>query len=60
MKITIQITDYTTPAKPSIRIHNGFADGEKVELEINDERFVVDGKELISAVRKAMLDQFGR
>ena len=60
MKITIEINDYTTPAKPSIRIHNGWADGERVELEVAGERYVVDGKELISAVRRAMLDSLGR
>lgn len=60
MKVTIELTDHTTPAKPSIRIHNGWADGEKVELEIDGERYVVDGQELISAVQRALLDPFGR
>ena len=47
MKITAEITDYSNPAKPSIKIHNAHFDDNKVELEVKGERYTVSGKELI-------------
>lgn len=60
MKVTCQIEDYTTPSKPAIKVHNAWAYGNHVELEVNGERYEVDGKELISAIEKCMLDCFKR
>ena len=60
MKVTCEIEDYSKPAKPSIRVHNAWRDGKKVELEIDGVRYTVSGDELISAVRRAMLDCFGK
>ena len=59
MKVTCEINDYSNPAKPQIKVHNAWADGRKVELEVNGERYKVNGEELISAVKKCMLDVFG-
>ena len=59
MTVTCEIDDYSTPAKQRIRIHNGWVDGSKVELEINGERYTVQASELISAVQRATLNVFG-
>lgn len=59
MKVTCEINDYSTSAKPKIKVHDSWADGRKVELEVNGERYTVDGEELISAVKKCMLNVFG-
>ena len=58
MKVTCEINDYSKPAKPKIKVHNAWADGRAVELEVNGERYKVNGEELISAVKKCMLDVF--
>ena len=58
MKVTIEIKDYSKPAKPNIRIHNAWGDSGKVELEINGERYVVLAEELVSATRRATLNCF--
>lgn len=55
MTVTCEITDLSTPTKPSIRIHNAWNNGSRVELEINGERYTVDGAELISAIRRCLL-----
>lgn len=60
MKVTVEINDYSNPAKQNIRIHNTWNSPEEVTLEVAGERYTVDGKELISAVRRCMLDSFGR
>lgn len=57
MKITAEITDYSKPAKPSIRIHNDYFDGNKIELEVKGERYTVLGSELIYAVKRCMLER---
>ena len=59
MKVTCQIEDYSNPAQPSIKIHNAFSDGKMVELEVNGVKYKVSGDELISAVKRAMLNCFG-
>lgn len=58
MKVTCEITDYSTPAQPNIRVHNGFNSG-MVELEIRGQRYVVSADELISAVQRAKLNVMG-
>lgn len=60
MKVTIEIHDYSDPAKPSIRVHSSWNSGKEVELEVEGKRYTVDGEELMSAVRRAMLNVFGR
>lgn len=60
MKVTIEINDYSNPAKPSIRVHSDWNDGKQIELEVEGKRYTVDGEELMSAVRRAMLNVFGR
>ena len=60
MKVTTQIEDYSNPAKSPIRIHNCWNDGDRVEVEVDGERHIVDGDELISAVKRCMLNCFGR
>ena len=60
MKVTAQINDYSNPAMPTIRVHNVWNDGKKVELEVDNKRYTVDGDELISAVKRCMLDCFGK
>jgi len=60
MKVTCEINDYSNPSKAVIRVHNAWHVGEHVELEINGERYEVDGKELKSAVDRCMLDVFGK
>lgn len=61
MKVTCEINDYsTTPAKPSIRVHNHPLNGNQVELEVDSKRYVVSGDELISAIKRCMLDVFGK
>ncbi len=60
MKVTCEITDRSKPAKENIRIHNTFFGGDDVEVEINGERYTVNGLDLISAVNKCMLNNFGR
>ena len=58
MKVICEITDYSNPAKPNIRVHNGFSSG-MVVLEIKEERYVVSADELISAVQRAKLNVMG-
>ena len=59
MKVTCEIKDYSNPAKTSIRVHNSWADGNKVEIEVDGIRYTVSGEELISAVRRCLLDALG-
>lgn len=58
MEVTCKINDYSNPAKPSVFIHSSWSHGERVELEIGDERYTVDGDELISAIKRCMLNVF--
>lgn len=60
MKITAEIHDYSEPAKTPIRVHNYWNYGDMVELEVNGERYTVDGSELISAINRCMLNTFGK
>ena len=55
MKVTVEVDDYSNPAQKNIRVHNAWADGEKVELEVDGKRYKVDAEELISAIRRAKL-----
>lgn len=57
MNITCRIEDHSNPAQPSIKIHNSYCNGEWVELEIDNKRYTVSGKELISAVERCMIKE---
>ena len=59
MTITAEINDYSNPAQPQIRVHNCWADGDKVELEVDGKRYKVQGSELISAIKRCTLNTFG-
>ena len=54
IKVTCEIHDYSNPAQPAIRVHSHWCYGGEVEIEIKDERYTVDGRELIEAIKKAM------
>lgn len=51
MKITIEVLDKSTPMKPNLRVHSHWNYNDCVELEINGDRQVVNGKELIYAIQ---------
>ena len=59
MKVTCEIKDYSNPAKPNIKIHNAWSDSNKVEIEINGEKYIVVANEMISAIKRATLNCFG-
>lgn len=56
MKVTCEINDYSNPAMPPIRIHNAWADSKCVELEVKGERYKVNAEELISAVKRTVVN----
>ena len=56
MKVTCEINDYSKPAQPCIKVHNAWQDGAKVEIEVKGERYIVSGEELISAIKRAMVE----
>ncbi len=60
MKVTCEIQDYSQPAKPSIRVHSDWYGGDHVELEVDGNRYTVDGEELISAIKRCMLNALGK
>lgn len=60
MQVTVEINDYSNPAKLPIRVHNAWNYGENVEIEIDGVRYTVNGNELISAIKRCLLDVFGR
>lgn len=59
MKVTCEIKDYSNPTKPNIKIHNAWNDSNKVEIEINNEKYIVVADEMISAINRAKLNCFG-
>ena len=54
VKVTCELSDYTNPAMPSIRIHNHWSDRHMVEIEADGKRYVVKAKDLIAAVENAL------
>lgn len=54
MKITCEIQDYSKPKKSNIRIHDSWLRGTLIEIEINGERYTVDGNEIKRAVDNCM------
>lgn len=59
MKVICEITDYSNPAKPNIRIRNAWNNEGRIELDVNGERYVVSAAELKSAVERATLNEYG-
>ena len=60
MKVTVELEDYSNPAKTHVRVHSDWRDGDYVEIEIAGDRHVVSGEELISAVKRCMINELGR
>jgi len=54
IKVTSQLTDYSQPAQPSIKIHNHHINNGLIEIEIEEKRYVISGYDLIKAIRNAM------
>lgn len=51
LKITVEVSDKSSTAKPNIRVHNHYNYNDCVELEMNGERQIINGKELIYAIQ---------
>lgn len=50
IKVTCEVKTYNEPAKESIRVHNHWNRNEMIELEINNQRYVILAKELKAAI----------
>ncbi len=59
MKVTIEIRDYSDPARPNIFVHSAWCDGNKAVLEVDGVQYTVLAEELISALEKVKLNTFG-
>ena len=55
IKVTCQISDYSIPAQPEIKIHNHWADSRMVEIEIDGKRYTVSGRDMIQAIQNCMV-----
>ena len=51
IKVSCELRDYSVPAKANIRVHSHWNSNRLVELEVNGERFTVNGGDLIEAVK---------
>lgn len=58
MNVTVEIDVLGDTAKPCIKVHNAWADGRSVELEINGERYKVNAEEMISAIKRCEMGYF--
>ena len=54
IKVTCQLTDYSNPAKPEIKVHNYWNGNKYVEVEVDGDRYVVSGTDMIEAVKNCM------
>lgn len=54
IKVTCEVQTYDNPAKPSIRVHSSWAFRDRVEIEINGERYTVIAKDIIAAVQNCI------
>lgn len=54
IKVTCQLDDYSSLSMPSIKVHNNWNTKRNVDLEIDGERYTVNGYDLIQAVQNAM------
>ena len=60
MKVTIEIKDYSDPARPTnIFVKSAWSDGNKAVLEVEGVQYTVIAEELISALKKVQLNTFG-
>ena len=59
MKVTVEIKDYSIPAKVPIKVHNAWHDSNKVELEVDGQRYTVVSEEIVSAIKRATLGREG-
>ena len=59
MKVTIEIKDYSDPARPNIFVQSVWCDGNKAVLEVDGVQHKVLAEELISALKKVQLNTFG-
>lgn len=54
MKVTCEIQDYSNPAKPNISVHDSWLRGALAEIEVEGNRYTVDGNEIKRAVDNCM------
>ncbi len=54
IKVTCQLEDYSSPAMPSIKVHNNWNTKRNVDIEVDGKCYTVDGNDLIQAVQNAM------
>ena len=54
IKVTCEIGSYDNPAKTRILIHSHWHRNDMIEIEIGDEKRMVQGNDVIEAVRNAM------
>lgn len=54
IKVTCELSDYSDPAMPCIKVHNNWISKRRVELEVDGKRYTVDGHDLITAVENCM------
>lgn len=60
MNVTVEVDVLGERAKPSIKVHNAWADGGSIELEINGERYKVNAQEMISAIRRCEMGLYSK
>ena len=56
MKVTCLITNYSNTQEIKVHSNAILKMGNHVDIEVNGKRYEVDGKELIQAIKKCMLD----
>lgn len=54
MKVTCEIKEYSEMERPNIRVHSHWSYDNLVEIEIDGKRYVVDGRELKTAIDNCM------
>ena len=54
IKVSCQLEDYSDPPKMPVRVHAHWLTKNNVELEVAGEKYVVNGRDLITAVQNCM------
>lgn len=54
VKVTCQISDYSEPRKVEVKVNSHWCYSNLVEIQILDERYTVDGRDLIKAIMNCM------
>lgn len=54
IKVTCEVPDCSIPAKPNIKVHNHWNSSGLVEIEVDGERYAVDGNCLKRAIDNCM------